>query len=165
MPLRNEPLDWQLKSQDSYSPIIYKGEIAGLFISEYANRITTILNGEETLRRALKKACYDLLYERGMETSQVKELMKKYIAIAERPKYGTPAIAILLSERKKELDLNSQKFIAFCDSYKLSPDALKEISLGQEIDDSLIEPLSRILGKSISELRTIRDGSSEEEEI
>ncbi|MHC5732182.1 MAG: hypothetical protein ACYTXY_50605, partial [Nostoc sp.] len=55
-------------------------------------------------------------------------------------------IDILLNDRKKELDLNHQEFTKFCDSFKLFPDELNNIYAGEAFDDSLLAPISRILG-------------------
>ncbi|MBW4643379.1 MAG: hypothetical protein KME23_10385 [Goleter apudmare HA4340-LM2] len=158
----NETLDWQFESSNLYMPIYYKGDLVGFLNQEYASEIIKFLNEEEVLTKALKKACTDLLQKTGGDTSQVKHMMKKYIKISERPKYGTRAIAVLLNQRQKELDLNSQEFTKFCDTFKVSPTELNNIYTGEVVDDILLAPLSRILGISKERLLAVRDGSEEE---
>jgi hypothetical protein len=108
-------------------------------------------------------ACFDLLKKSDVDTSKVNELVKKYIKNSERPKYGTRAIALLLRERQQELDLGNQEFVKFCDSFKVSPVELNNIYAGETIDDNLLAPLSRILGKSKNDLQQVRDGLSDEQ--
>jgi hypothetical protein len=69
----------------------------------------------------LKIACLDLLQKTGGDTSKVNSLIKKYIKLSERPKYGSRAIALLLKERQKELDLSDAEFTKFCDTFKTLP--------------------------------------------
>lgn len=142
-------------------PVYHKGNLVGFFKQEYANEIIKFLNEEEVLTKALKIACTDLIRKTGGDTSQVKHVMQKYIKISERPKYGTRAIAVLLGERQKDLDLNSQEFTKFCDTFKLSPTELNNIYAGEAIDDIILAPLSRILGISKERLLEVRDGSEE----
>lgn len=146
-------------------PVYHKGDLVGFFKQEYASEIIKFLNEEEVLTKALKIACTDLIKKTGGDTSQVKHVMKKYIKISERPKYGTRAIAVLLGERQKELDLNSQEFTKFCDTFKLSPTELNNIYAGEPVDDIILAPLSRILGISKERLMEVRDGSEKETEI
>ncbi len=82
--------------------------------------------------------------------------------MSRRPKYGTRAIAALLRDRQKELDLGNQEFAKFCDTFKLSPTELNNIYAGETVEDSLLAPLSRILGISKEQLLDVRDGSEEE---
>ncbi|KAF3885633.1 MULTISPECIES: hypothetical protein [Nostocales] len=162
MSLRKEPLDWQLDASETYLPFHYKGSLAGLLKQEFADEVLKVLNEDEILKKALKIACAELIKQSGGELSQVKDLMKKYIKMSERPKHGTRAIATLLGERQLELDLNNQEFVKFCDTFKLSPVELNSIYAGEPVDDSLLAPLSRILGISKTELCTIRDGCERE---
>jgi hypothetical protein len=162
MSLYSEALDWQFEANNPYVPVYYKGDLVGFFKQEYVSEIVKFLNEEAVLSRALKLACSDLLKHTGGDTSQVKRVMKKYIKMSERPKYGTRAIALLLHERQKELDLNSQEFTKFCDTFKLSPTELNNIYAGAAIDDTLLAPLSRILGIAKELLLQVRDGSEEE---
>ncbi|AFY33881.1 hypothetical protein [Calothrix sp. PCC 7507] len=164
MSLHNEILDWECSSKTPYIPIYHKGDLVGFFKQEYASEVIKFLNEEAVLTKALKIACTDLIRKTGGDTSQVKQMMKKYIKISERPKYGTRAIALLLGERQKELDLNSQEFTKFCDTFKISPTELNNIYAGEVVDDILLAPLSRILGISKEHLLQVRDGSEEETE-
>ncbi|MBH8576478.1 hypothetical protein I8752_26510 [Nostocaceae cyanobacterium CENA369] len=161
MSLRNEPLSWQLESNVAYVPIYHKGNLVGFFKQEYASGIIKFLNEDEILKKALKKACTDLLIKTGNDPSKVNYLIQKYIQISERPKYGTRAIALLLNERQKELDLSNQEFIKFCDTFKLSPTELNNIYAGETVDDSLLMPLVRILGITKERLLEVRDGSED----
>ena len=120
MSLRKEPLDWQLETNNLYVPIYHKGDLVGFFKREYAGEIIKFLNEDEVLKKALKKACFDLLKTAGKDTRHLNSLIQKYIKISERPKYGTKAIALLLQERQKELDLNNQEFTKFCDTLQQS---------------------------------------------
>ncbi|MBD2167044.1 hypothetical protein H6G04_21880 [Calothrix membranacea FACHB-236] len=161
MSLPNEPSAWQVESSDVFVPIYYKGNLAGFFKQEYADEIIKFLNQDEVLKKALKLACTDLVKATGGDSKQVKDKIKKYIKISERPKYGTRAIALLLSERQKALDLSSQEFAKFCDTFKVSPSELNNIYAGDAIDDNLLAPLSRILGISKEQLQEVRDGAEE----
>ncbi|AFY43184.1 hypothetical protein [Nostoc sp. PCC 7107] len=156
--LRNEPSDWQSDPETSYIPIYHKGSLVGFFKQEYVNEILYFLNEEEVLKKALKKACGDLLKKTGGDTSKVNYLVQKYIKVSERPKYGTRAIALLLQERQKELDLNNQEFAKFCDTFKISPTELNNIYAGEAIDDNLLAPISRVLGISKERVQEVRDG-------
>ncbi|MBZ8181475.1 MAG: hypothetical protein SAL07_08040 [Oscillatoria sp. PMC 1051.18] len=159
MPLRDEPLEWDFNAKVKFFPIYYQGVVVGFFNPEYAGRIVKILNEDENLRKALKNACLDLLKEQGGDSSELEGLMKKYISGTKRPQYGTKAIAFLLRERQAELDISDREFARFCDSYRLSWENLQNIYAGKAIEDSLIIPLSRILGKSPGEVIAVRDGS------
>lgn len=164
MSLRNLPVDWQLEPEPTFIKVTYKGELVGFFTPEHAKSVVKVFNEEESLLKALRRACADLIAERNGNPSQVAELMKYYINNTKRPKYGTGAIAFLLKERKEELDINTQEFILFCESYKLSQQELREIHAGKKIDDSCLTPLSRILGKPVSELVAIRDGIPQDDD-
>jgi hypothetical protein len=164
MSLRNEPLDWQVKTNNLYVPIYHQGNLVGFCKQEYANEITKFLNEEEVLKKALKKACTDLLKKTGGDTNKVNHLIQKYIKISERPKFGTRAIALLLQERQKELDLNNQEFTKFCDTFKISPTELNNIYAGEPIDDSLLAPIARVLGISKERVQEVRDGAEAEKE-
>ncbi|AUB40608.1 hypothetical protein COO91_06625 [Nostoc flagelliforme CCNUN1] len=106
-------------------------------------------------------ACTDLIKKIGGDTRKVNYLMEKYVKTSERPKHGTRAIAVLLQDRQKELDLSNQEFAKFCDTFKLSPTELNNIYAGEAFDDSLLAPLSRILGMAKEQLLKVRDGSEE----
>ncbi|MEH2045525.1 hypothetical protein [Nostoc sp.] len=159
MSLRNEPLDWHFESNEPYIPVYHKGDLVGFFKPEYASEIIKFLNEEEVLKKALKRACTDLIKKMGGDTRKVNYLMEKYVKTSERPKHGTRAIAVLLDDRQKELDLSNQEFAKFCDTFKLSPTELNNIYAGETFDDSLLAPLSRILGLAKERLLEVRDGS------
>ena len=161
MPLDNESLPWEVESSAPFVPIYNHGNLAGFLKQEYTDKMIKFLNEQEVLAKALKLACTDLIKKTGGDTSQVNSLMKKYIKLSERPKYGTRAIALLLTERQKALDLSSQEFTKFCDTFKLSPSELYDIYAGVDIDDSWLAPLSRILGISKEQLLAVRDGIEE----
>ncbi len=165
MVLRDEPLDWEVNGEKQFLPVYYQGEIVGFLQPEYAKQVVRFFNEEIRQNKALEKACRDLIIERGGDLREVSELAKSYRNQVERPKYGTKAIAILLRERQKELDVSKKDFIRFCDSYKLSLDDLKDIYSDKEIKDSSILPLARILGKTPREVKVVRDGCPPEEEI
>ena len=158
MTLINKPLTWEYYPDDTYVPITHEETVVGFCRPEFAVRIVEAMNEEERLRKALRIACLDLLRTTGGDITKVDELLGKYIARAERPKYGTRAIAFLLRERQKELDISDQEIAKFCDTYRLSVRELKNIYAGEEIYDSMLGPLSRILGLSVEELIAVRDG-------
>jgi hypothetical protein len=161
MPTSDESLPWQVEASNPFVPIHHEGNLAGFLNKEYTDQMIKFLNDQEVLAKALKLACLDLIKKTGGDTSQVNNLMKKYIKISERPRYGTRAIALLLSDRQKALDLSSQEFTKFCNTFKVSPAELYDIYAGEEIDDSLLAPLSRILGISKEQLLELRDGTEE----
>ena len=161
MSLRDKPLEWQINVHDFYVPLTYKGKSVGLIDPQYAKGIINILNGEESVKKALRLACEDLLIEEGGDPQDIKELkalMREYITRTRKPRSGTPAIAALLKERQKELDISQLEFVRFCDSYKLSPDDLKSIYNGEPIESRLFPPLCRILGKETEDLIAIIEG-------
>ncbi|MEH2236307.1 hypothetical protein [Nostoc sp.] len=162
MSLRNEPLDWQVETNNPYIPVYHQGDLVGFFKPEYASEVIKFLNEQEVLKKALKMACTDLINKMGGDPNKVNYLMGKYIINSERPKYGTRAIAVLLHDRQKELDLSNQEFAKFCDTFKLSPTELNNIYAGEAFDDSLLAPLSRILGMAKEQLLKVRDGSEEQ---
>jgi hypothetical protein len=167
MSLRNEPLDWQLETKNPYIPVYHQGNLVGFFKPEYANEIIKTLNEEEVLKKALKMACTDLIKKIGGDTRKVNYLMEKYVKTSERPKHGTRAMptavnyAVLFQDRQKELELSNQEFTKFSDTFKLSPTELNNIYTGEAFDDSLLAPLSRILGMAKERSLKVRDGSEE----
>lgn len=165
MSLRNEPLDWQVNTQDNYVPIYHKGNLVGFFKQEYANEVIQFLNEDEVLKKALKRACLDVLKATGKDPNKVNHLIKQYIKISERPKYGTRAIAILLRERQAELDLSDSEFTKFCDTFKLSPEELSQIYAGEAVEDSLLAPLTRILNIAKERLLSVRDGNEDDSDV
>ncbi|BAZ38027.1 hypothetical protein NIES4101_39620 [Calothrix sp. NIES-4101] len=158
MSLRHESADWQVGRHEAYMPVYYQGAIAGFFKREFSESITKHLNEDELLKKALTTACTDLIRQSGGDIHQVKTLINEYLKMCDRPKYGTLAVAALLQERQQELDLGDREFTKFCDTFKLSPVELNNIYAGEHIDDSLIAPISRILGLPKDELLQVRDG-------
>jgi len=159
MSLRNESLSWQFDSKDLYVPIAYEGTVVGYGKPKFAARVVDALNEEDRFSKALQLACFDLLKNSGGDPNRIPDLMRKYLAKAERPKYGTAAIAALLRDRQEGIDIGDEEFAKFCDSYRLSREELKDIHEGKDIADHQLLPLSRILGTSVEELTEIRDGS------
>jgi hypothetical protein len=159
----NQSMPWEFDPYDPFFPISYEGVGVGFCTLDFADRIVEILNEDGKLRKALKMACADLIKQSGGDPNRVNELMQKYLEKSERPKYGTGAIAYLLRDRQEELDMSDKEFTRFCDSYKLSPEELKEIYQGKAISDRQIGLLARILRKSIEELTKIRNGSPKSE--
>lgn len=158
MPLINQSSTWEYYPEDPYVPITHEDTVVGFCRPEFAVRIVEVMNDEEKLRKALRIVCLDLLRRTGGDISRVDELVARYIERAERPKYGTRAIAALLRDRQQELDVSDQEFAKFCDSYRLSVRELRNIFAGEEIYDSMLGPLSRILGTTPEELMAVRDG-------
>ena len=159
MSLRNESLPWQFDSKDLYVPITYEGTVVGYGKPKFAARVVEALNEEDRFSKALQIACLDLLRQSGGDPNRLPEMMRRYLARAERPKSGTAAIAALLRDRQEEIDIGDDEFCRFCDSYRLSREELREIHAGKEIGDHQLLPLSRILGRSVEELADIRDGA------
>jgi hypothetical protein len=153
---------WEL-GIDVYVPILYQGSLAGFCSPEYSEEIVQTLNQEERLRKALRIACLDLLRQVGADTSKVDALMKKYMSLAERPKYGPRAVAFLLRERQQDLQVSTQEFVKFCDTFKVSPQQLQSIFAGKSIEPTLMAPIARILGKTTAEVEAVLYGSNEEE--
>lgn len=162
MPTNNDE-NWEL-GIDVYVPILYQGSLAGFCSPEYSEEIVETLNQERRIRKALRIACLDLLRQAGADTSKVDALVKKYMSLAERPKYGPRAIAFLLRERQQDLRVSTQEFVKFCDTFKVSPKQLQSIFAGKSIDPNLISPISRILGKTNAEVEEVLYGTKEYEE-
>jgi hypothetical protein len=158
MQLNNKPLPWQFDPYDPYFPIFYEGVGVGFCKPEFADRIIAVLNEDGKLRQALQLACFDLIKHSGGNPNRVNELMQKYLEKTERPKHGTGAIAFLLRDRQEELDMSDREFARFCESYKLSAEALKDITEGKDVSNTQLGLLARILRKSVAELIEVRDG-------
>ncbi|NEO56821.1 MAG: hypothetical protein F6K54_29360 [Okeania sp. SIO3B5] len=156
----NEELSWEC-GMGFYVPILNDGELVGICKPEYAEEILEVMNEQERLRKALRLACLDLLRRVGGKRSRVNDLMQKYIALAERPKYGPRAVALLLRERQEQLQVSGHEFIKFCDIHKISPEQLKDIYAGKAVDTNLVGPIARILGKTNNEVQEILEGPSE----
>ena len=156
-----EPPPWEFHPDRPYVPIFHEGELVAYCQPVYAQKIVEVLNEQETLRKAIRIACADLIRKTGGDRSQVENLVKKYIARAERPKFGPRAIAAMLIDRQKDLQVSPKEFLKFCDSYKISAQQLKEIAEGKEIGSSSIEPLARILGITAAEVMEVLNGNPE----
>ncbi|NEO82768.1 MAG: hypothetical protein F6J87_00680 [Spirulina sp. SIO3F2] len=166
----NQPLHLEFDTDRAYIPILYDEQEVGFCKPEIASRIVETLSEEEqlhddneTLTKALQMACRDLLKKTGGNPANAARLMERYLESAKRPEHGTRAVAFLLRDRQQELDVSDKEFVFFCNSYRLSPQELRNIYKGQEISDEQLKVLSRILGKSVEELRNIRDGFSNKE--
>lgn len=152
--------NWEL-GINVYVPLLYQGSLAGFCSPEYSEEIVEILNQEERLRKALRLACLELLRQAGADSSKADALMKKYLSLAERPKFGPRAVAFLLRERQQDLQVSTQEFVKFCDTFKLSPKQLQSIFAGKSIEPNLIPPIARILGKTTAEVEEVLYGSTE----
>lgn len=163
----NQSIRLQVKLDRSYIAIYHEDREVGFCTPEFADLIVESLNENdqlheenETINKALQMACRDLLKRTGGKPNQVKQLMRKYLEKAKRPKHGSRAIAYLLRDRQKQLDVSNHEFIRFCDSYKLSPHELLDIYKGREVSDEQLRAVSRIVGRSFDELVSTRDGFS-----
>ena len=153
--------NWEL-GINVYVPLLYQGSLVGFCSPEYSEEIVETLNQEQKLRKALRIACLQLLRQAGADSSKVDVLMKKYISLAERPKFGPRAVAFLLKERQQDLQVSDKDFAKFCDTFKVSPQQLKNIYSGKSIEPNLIPPIARILGKTNSEVEEVIYGSIQE---
>lgn len=154
----------------AYIAITYDEMEVGFCTPEFASRIVETLNeseqlreDHETLTKALQIACIDILKRSGGDPSQANRLMQRYLEKAKRPEHGTRAIAYMLRDRQRELNVSDKQFARFCDSYRLSPQELRDIYRGKEISDEQLKLLSRILGRTVQELMEVRDGFSNNE--
>ena len=160
MTLRGEPLPWQINSDDSYVQISHEGTVVGMIKADYASKLVEILNEDQVMRKAVQYACADLLRQAGKDVGHAETLMKQYVAKAQRPRSGTPAIATLLRDRQAELGVKDAEFVQFCNINRLSPEWLKDIYGGDTIPDRLLGPLAKILGTTVEHLMQVRDGKS-----
>lgn len=155
----NNELPWQASAKAAYFPLFYQGSLAGFCRREYVAKVVQVLNDEEKIQKALRLACAELIKQSGGDTRKLEDVIQKYLMLADRPKYGSRAIAAMLRDRQQELNVSEQEFIRFCDTYRLSPQELQEIYDGEEVINSQLSAISRILGVSVEELMEIRDGS------
>lgn len=153
----NDDLPWEC-GMGFYVPILHEGELIGFCKPEYAEEIVEVFNERERVQKAFRLACLDIIRRTGGQRSNVDDLMKKYLSLAERPKYGPRAIAVLLRERQQQLQVSAPEFIKFCDIHKVSPKDLKDIYTGKPIESNLIAPIARILGKSQAQVQEIIEG-------
>ncbi len=159
MVLPNEPLPWQVDSQNSFVPVNLNGQVVGFLKPEYASHAIDLLNDEQKLRKALNLACADIFRRSKGKLGTVEMLEEEYLSQASVPRKGTRAIALLLQNRQAELGVTEKEFVQFCDSYRLSPNKLQNIyDNNLEIDSTLYAPLSRILGQSIEDVIQIVQG-------
>lgn len=155
----NNDLPWQIAGKIAYFPLFHEGALVGFCRREYVAGIINKLNDEPKLRKALEMACSDLVANYpGDKRKKIEELIQKYLLLADRPRYGSRAIAAMLRERQIELNVSDPEFYRFCESYRLSVQELQEIYGGEEVINSQLVPLSRILGVPVEELVEVRDG-------
>ena len=166
----NQPLRLRINQSRSYIAISDEEMEVGFCTPEFAARIIEIFNDyeklneeNETLTKAFQMACLDLIKQSGGNINQLNRRMNKYLEKAKRPEHGTRAIAYLLRERQRALNISNRDFVRFCYSYKLSPKELENIFKGKDISDNQLKVLSRILGKSVEELTEVRDGFTNSE--
>ena len=159
MVLPNEPLPWQRNTNETYVPLTFEGEVVGFCKPEYALQLCDVMNDEKKLRRALQIACADMVKRSQGRLGTVDELVNEYIDRASIPRTGPRAIALLLQNRQQELGVTDKEFITFCDSYRLSPNKLKDIYSGNvKIESTLYAPIARVLGQSVEEVVQIIQG-------
>jgi len=155
-----EPPAWRSNPAQKYVPLLFEDEVIGYCDPEYAAEITEVMNEQEVLRKALRLACLDILRRLKKDTQRVDELVDRYIQRAERPKSGPRAIALLMVERQRELGLSQGEFLKFCDTFKISAQDLISMAEGKPISPALIAPISRVLGKTPTEVEAILNGSN-----
>lgn len=156
-----ESLSWEYQPEQPHIPIYREGELVGYCHPDCAQEIVEAMNDRDKLRKALRIACLDILRAKKGNSTQVEELMEKYLAKTERPKSGPRAIAMMLIDRQKELQLSTQEFIKFCDTYKVSAQDIKDLATAKDIDPNLINPLARILGVSATEVKKVLTGNGD----
>jgi hypothetical protein len=157
--LPDEPQPWKFYSSDSYVSITYEEEVVGFCKPDFAARIIEAMNDDERLRRALWIACTDLASMAGGNSMPPDDLVSFYLNKTAQLQTGTAAIATLLRQRQEELDVSNKEFVRFCESYRLSKAELQAIYAGEEVDSSMLLPLSRILGRSAEDLLLMLDGT------
>jgi len=54
----------------------------------------------------------------------------------------------LPGSRQEQLKVSDHEFISFCNIHKVSPEELKDTYADKEVDETLIAPIARILGKT-----------------
>jgi hypothetical protein len=150
--MMQSPRPWQFEPHDPFIPLSFEGKLVAYCHPNHAKRITEILNENDKMQKAMKLACYDLVSRSGGNSDSANELMQQYLNRVSRPTQGTALIALLLKERQQDLDLTTEEFAKFCDSYRLSRDELKAIYRGVDIDNNQLSPLSRILGITVDEV-------------
>lgn len=154
----NEPLPWEFDADHPYVPLFCEGECVGYCDPDFARDIADAMNEQEKLQKALRLACQDLARQLKGEAQQVEELVEKYVRRAERPKSGPRALALLLADRQKQLGVNPQEFIKFCDSYRLSPKDIKAMCAGKPVAPRQVPQIARILGISVDDVYDVLNG-------
>lgn len=154
-----ESLSWEFDPERPHLPIYREGELVGYCHPFYAREIVEAMNDRDKFRKALRMACADLLRAKGGNPAKLEEMIEKYLSKTERPKSGPRAIAAMLLDRKKELQLSPQEFLKFCDTYKVSSQHLNDLAAGKAVNPNLINPLARILGISGSEVKEVLNGN------
>ncbi|HEY9647901.1 MAG TPA: hypothetical protein V6C88_16110 [Chroococcidiopsis sp.] len=158
MVLSDEPQSWQAFPADTYVSITYEDEVVGFCKPDFALRIVETLNDDEKLRKALRLACQDIMSRAGGTTGDVDDLVERYLIKTTAPAAGVAAIAALLRDRQEELDVSDKEFIRFCDSYRLPKEKLEAIYAGEEIESTMLVPISRIVGRSVEDIMQILEG-------
>lgn len=148
-----ESFSWEFNPDRPHLPFYREGELVGYCHPDYVQEIVEAMNEQDKWRKALRIACLDILRAKGSDPRKVEELMEKYLAKTERPKSGPRAIALMLLDRQKELQLSTQEFLKFCDTYKVSAQDIKDLAMGKDLEPNLINPIARILGVSAAEVK------------
>lgn len=149
---KQQPLPWVANESSAFIAMTHEGKVIGFCQPAYARHMVKQLNEAELLTKALELACYDLAARSGSSTMNLDEMVQQYLAKAAQPKSGTPAIALLLQQRQEDLDLTDTEFAKFCDTFRLSRAELQAIYLGEDIEQTQLSPLARILGLTMDEL-------------
>ncbi|MGB3518455.1 MAG: hypothetical protein WBA43_18505 [Elainellaceae cyanobacterium] len=159
MVLPNEPLPWQSNVNETFIPLMFNREVVGFCKPEYAAKLAHVMNDEQKARKALYLVCADFVKRSQGRVGNVDELVEEYLERAAIPRTGARAIALLLKNRQEELGVTDKEFVTFCDSYRLSPEKLKDIYSGQgTIESTLFAPIARVLGQSVEEVVQIIQG-------
>ena len=158
MNLDRDTFPWEYDDRQTYIPIYDDGELVGFCSPDRAQQIVDAMNEEKQACKALRLACSDILRRAGKNPNRADVLAKKYLEKAERPKQGPLAVAALLEERKIALKFGDEEFVSFCDTYKLSPESLRAIYDGENIEEGWLWPLSRILGTTREEVVAVLNG-------
>jgi hypothetical protein len=155
-----DELAWEFHPDQPYVPIYHEGQLVGYCQPFYASQMVDMLNEQERWQYAMRLACLDIIRLKNGNPSKVSETIEKYLAKTERPKHGPRAIAALLVERQKELQVSPQEFVKFCDTYRISAKQIRDIAEGKDVDPGLVTPLARVLGMTPPEVTDILYGDS-----
>lgn len=149
---------WEIHQDEQFTAVFHHQKLVGLITPSYAEKLIKLLNTEESAANALRLACEELLPVNQRSPENIRVLMGEFIKKTRRPKAGPLAVAMLLQERQKSLDLTNQEFLRFCDSYKLPPAQLKSIYTGKEVPFDWLPALARILGISSDAVMNVITG-------